>query len=286
MSHSALPMLTQTNLPSLGGLDGYIQYVNSVSMLTKEEELCLARKLQDDGDLKAAQKLIIAHLRYVVRVAKGYLGYGLALSDLIQEGTIGLMKAVKKFCPDREVRLVTFAVHWIKAEIHEYILRNWRIVKIATTKAQRKLFFKLRGLKKRLGWLSTDEVEVIARDLGVKVKDVLQMEARLSASDTPFELPVESEQHGFAPVEFLEDNSLDPECLLEEKDWKTKVLSKVDHILEGLDARSKDILQQRWFEDKRATLADLAHKYGVSKERIRQLEAQIIKKLKEAIPMA
>jgi len=275
-------------LPSqihVGNLEGYIHYANSIPILSREEEQSLTTKLYELNDLKAAQALVLAHLRYVVRVAKGYMGYGLALGDLIQEGTVGLMKAVKKFQPDRGVRLVTFAMHWIKAEIHEFVIRNWRMVKIATTKPQRKLFFKLRSMKKCVGWLSKKGMSAIAQDLNVKVAEVEHTEARLSTNDTPFDLPKgisceHQEYRALAPIEYLEDHSLNPEAMLEKEVWERHVQQKFNAAFKKLDIRSQAILQQRWLqgeETPKATLEELAQQFAVSKERIRQLEAKAIK---------
>lgn len=290
MSSEKLPATIVPQIPA-SSLDTYIQHANSIPMLTKEEEYDLARKLQENGDLQAAQKLVLSHLRYVVRVAKGYMGYGLNLADMIQEGTIGLMKAVKKFQPEREVRLVTFAMHWIKAEIHEYIIRNWRIVKIATTKAQRKLFFKLRSKKKDVTWLSSSEISEIARDLGVNEKEVIQMEARLAFDDTPFDLPndddTDSEKISFAPVEYLEHKSASPEQLLVDDNWNDKLHVGLQGALQKLDPRSLYILQQRWLnDDNKATLEELAQHFSVSKERIRQIEARALDQIKDQLVTA
>ena len=282
MGVTALPAISN-QLP-VGSLDSYIQNANSIPLLSKEREYELANRLLEKNDLKAAQELIMAHLRYVVRVAKGYMGYGLNLGDLIQEGTIGLMKAVKKFRPDREVRLVTFAMHWIKAEIHEFVIRNWRIVKIATTKAQRKLFFKLRSSKKNLGWLSQEEIEQIAKDLNVKPKDVVHMEKRLSSNDTSFELPKDEDGDSpyFAPAEYLEDHSSNPEFIVEKQGMQEKVQIEFQLAFEKLDARAQYILSKRWLQQdgKKATLEELAQKFSVSKERIRQIEAQAMKQMR------
>lgn len=287
---SQLPALTTPQLPS-SNIESYIQKANSVPVLTKEQELALAKQWQEEGDRQAAQSLVLSHLRYVVRVAKNYMGYGLNLGDLIQEGTIGLMKAVKKFQPEREVRLVTFAMHWIKAEIHEYIIRNWRIVKIATTKAQRKLFFKLRSRKKDLTWLTLNEIEEIAKDLGVKPKDVMQMEARMAMDDTPFDLPHDEEDGhdkiAYSPVEYLEHKSASPEQELIEGSWQEKMQVHLQHALQKLDARSLYILQRRWLnEDTKATLEELAEHFSVSKERIRQIEAKAISQIKAELIVA
>jgi len=286
MMTNNLPAIVLPQLPS-SSMDNYIQYANSVPMLSREEELELATQWHEQANLQAAQRLILSHLRYVVRVAKSYMGYGLNLADLIQEGTIGLMKAVKKFRPEREVRLVTFAMHWIKAEIHEFIIRNWRIVKIATTKPQRKLFFKLRSKKKGTSWLTNEEVSEIANDLGVKEKEVLQMEARLAYTDTPFDLPDDHETDGqdrltYAPVEYLEHKSAGPEQELADDGWKTKVEDGLYAALDNLDPRSQYIVQQRWLnDDNKATLEDLAQHFSVSKERIRQIESRAMERIRE-----
>lgn len=261
-----------------------MQQVNNLPMLTLEEEQELSRKLKEDGDLEAAQRLITSHLRYVVRVAKGYMGYGLLLSDLIQEGTIGLMKAVKRFEPDKKVRLVSFAVHWIKAEIHEFILRNWRIVKVATTKAQRKLFFRLRGAKKSTGWLTQEDIQTVARDLGVKPEEVVRMEQRLHAHDMSFDLPVleDSAQLALpAPAEFLQSPDPDPAIAFEQQGWSEHVQKRLRAAFQTLDQRSQEILQKRWLaEGKKVTLQQLALEYDVSTERVRQLEKKAIEKLR------
>jgi RNA polymerase sigma-32 factor len=263
-------------------LEAYVQSVQTVPVLSAEEEKALAEKLFFEDDVDAARKLVLSHLRFVVHIAKSYNGYGLPQSDLIQEGNVGLMKAVKRFDPTVGVRLVSFAVHWIKAEIHEYVLRNWRIVKIATTKAQRKLFFNLRSQKKRLGWMNTDEINAIAEDLGVPVSDVREMEGRLGAYDSSFDAPVDADDDsaGQAPVYFLEDKTMDPAAMLEEDDWETAHNERLYQAMTTLDDRSRDILQSRWFEEDKATLHQLAAKYEVSAERIRQLEKNAMKKLK------
>ena len=281
---SALLLPASKNQLLAGDLDSYVQHVNSIPILTKEHEYQLARRLHHNNDLKAAQVLIMAHIRYVVRVAKGYMGYGLNLGDLIQEGTIGLMKAVKKFNPEREVRLVTFAIHWIKAEIHEFVIRNWRIVKIATTKAQRKLFFKLRAYKKNTCWLSKEEVSQIAKDLNVKPIDVLHMEKRLSFDDDSFESSRsdESDTSDFSPAEYLTDPSSNPEIILEKKEWAKKVKMQFRKAFALLDPRSQYILNKRWLQtnESKSTLEDLAKHLCVSKERVRQIEAQAMKQIR------
>ncbi|HOW76013.1 MAG TPA: RNA polymerase sigma factor RpoH [Candidatus Competibacteraceae bacterium] len=277
------------NLPTLvGSLDSYIQAVQRMPMLNAEEEQELAQRLRLRNDLDAAQRLIVAHLRFVVHIARGYLGYGLPLADLIQEGNVGLMKAVKRFDPAHGVRLVSFAVHWIRAEIHEFILRNWRIVKVATTKAQRKLFFKLRGSKKRLGWLNHDEVNTVARELGVSPENVLEMESRLNGYDVSFDpLPEadgDEESESFAPAAYLRDEQANPAEALERDNWDEQAVSQLGEALERLDPRSRDIVQRRWLSDAKPTLHQLAAEYQVSAERIRQLENNAMKKLRAALP--
>lgn len=266
-------------------LDAYLAKVYQIPMLTAEEELHLATRLRDENDLFAAKQLVLPHLRYVVRVARGYLGYGLPLNDLIQEGNIGLMKAVKRFDPNVGVRLVTFAMHWIKAEIHEFVLRNWRIVKVATTKAQRKLFFNLRQMKKHLGWLTPDEVSEMAKDLRVKPETVREMEMRLSTSDAAFDghPDEDDDKTHFAPAMYLEDTHANPLHQLEANDGAEKSHAALQNALMQLDERSQDILQTRWLADEKATLQELADKYQVSAERIRQLEKMAMQKLKVAM---
>ena len=273
-------------LPSVvGSLDSYISAVHRIPVLSLDEEQSLARRFRDDADLDAAKQLVMSHLRFVVHVARGYNGYGLQLSDLIQEGNIGLMKAVKRFDPDQGVRLVSFAVHWIRAEMHEFILRNWRIVKVATTKAQRKLFFNLRKSKKRLGWMNAEEVRVVAQDLGVPEATVREMESRLSGRDVGFEAPADADDDDKpAPAAFLVDEGADPYDNLAEEDASNNQMGALSSALGNLDARSRDIIQRRWLaEDNKATLQDLADEYGVSAERIRQLEANAMKKMRVAI---
>ena len=268
-----------------GNLESYIQATRSIPMLSAEEEHALATQLQNEGDLDAAQKLVLSHLRFVVHIARGYSGYGLPQADLIQEGNIGLMKAVKRFDPTVGVRLVSFAVYWIRAEIHEFILRNWRIVKVATTKAQRKLFFNLRSSKTRLGWFNQEEVERVADDLGVTPKDVLEMESRMSGHDITFDAPDDDDEntHTFAPANYLQDMSQDPARVIEADDLADNAHQQLSTALIKLDDRSRDIIQQRWLTDDKATLHQLADKYQVSAERIRQLENNAIKKLKLAM---
>jgi RNA polymerase sigma-32 factor len=273
-------------MPSLtGSLDSYIQYANKIPVLSAEEEHSLAVRFKEDSDLDAARQLIFAHLRFVIHIARSYSGYGLPLGDLIQEGNIGLMKAVKRFDPMVGVRLVSFAVHWIRAEMHEFILRNWRIVKVATTKAQRKLFFNLRSSKKRLGWMNQEEVSSIASDLGVKPETVLEMEKRLSGQDIGFDAPVDENDDDAwkSPSFYLEGQSEDPASLVENSDWQVRSENELAEALSTLDKRSKDIIQQRWLQEPKATLQELSSKYGVSAERIRQIETSAIKKLRKMI---
>ena len=267
----------------VGSLDAYIQAVGSVPVLSKEDEQALAHRFRDEDDLDAARELVLAHLRFVVHIAKGYTGYGLPLSDLIQEGNVGLMKAVKRFDPGYDVRLVSFAVHWIRAEIHEFVLRNWRIVKVATTKAQRKLFFNLRKNKKHLGWFSQAEVEAVAKDLNVPPETVLEMEKRMSGQDTPFDGYNDSsddDDYTPSPAGYLQDNSHEPSIVLEKQNSEAHDSEKLAQALETLDDRSRDIMQQRWLSEKKLTLHDLAAKYNVSAERICQLEQNAMKKMK------
>ena len=268
-----------------GSLEGYIQAVNSIPVLTAEEERELAERLQQGGDLEAARQLVMSHLRFVVHVAKSYSGYGLPQADLVQEGNIGLMKAVKRFDPSVGVRLVSFAVHWIKAEIHEYVLRNWRMVKVATTKAQRKLFFNLRKSKKRLGWLNHEEVQAVAADLGVSAADVTEMEARMSNYDQAFDLVGDDEDEGgFAPVHYLEDKSSDLAATIENDNWDSHATRRLSAAMATLDERSQHIIRARWLdEESKTTLQELADNYGVSAERVRQLEKNALKKLKDAM---
>jgi RNA polymerase sigma-32 factor len=274
-------------VPQGGSLESYIQSAYSIPMLSAEREQELATRLYNDGDLSAAQELIMSHLRFVIHVAKGYSGYGLPQADLIQEGNVGLMKAVKRFDPSVGVRLVSFAVHWIKAEIHEFVLRNWRIVKVATTKAQRKLFFNLRKNKKRLGWFSSDEVTNVADTLGVSVKDVMEMESRLSNQDQAFELSTDDDDSSiggsFSPAQYLEDKQSDLATLVEDANWEDHGQQQLMAAMVNLDDRSKDIIQTRWLSDNKATLQELAEKYNISAERVRQLEKNALNKLKGAI---
>ncbi|MBI2992937.1 MAG: RNA polymerase sigma factor RpoH [Gammaproteobacteria bacterium] len=275
------------NLP-VGSIDRYIQAVHRLPLLSAEQERELALRYRQHGDLDAARQLVLSHLRFVVRVARGYSGYGLAQGDLIQEGNIGLMKAVKRFDPDIGVRLVSFAVHWIRAEIHEFVLRNWRIVKVATTKAQRKLFFNLRSAKKRLGWMNHAEVETMAKDLGVSARDVLDMEQRLTATDTSFDPPVDADadEESFAPAAYLEHSGAGPEELIQNDQDEGVKQGKLHSALELLDERSRTIIHRRWLVEKKSTLQDLADEFGVSAERIRQLEQNAFNKMRGAIAAA
>jgi RNA polymerase sigma-32 factor len=263
----------------LGSLDQYIYAVNNVAVLSAEEEYALATRLRDEDDLGAARSLVLAHLRFVVHIARGYAGYGLPLGDLIQEGNVGLMKAIRRFDPEVGVRLVSFAVHWIRAEIHEFVLKNWRLVKVATTKAQRKLFFNLRKAKKHLGWLSRDEARAVANDLGVTEREVVEMEQRLSGRDVSFD-PGPTEEDEYSPSAYLASASGDPAVEVERSDWDETTSARLGAALETLDDRSRDILERRWLTDDKATLHDLAARYSVSAERIRQIEASAIGKLK------
>jgi len=263
-------------------LSTYMQGVNAVAVLSADEERGLAEDLYYREDLDAARRLVLSHLRFVVHIARSYNGYGLPLGDLIQEGNVGLMKAVKRFNPEKGVRLVSFAVHWVKAEIHEYVLRNWRIVKVATTKAQRKLFFNLRGAKKRLAWLTNDEAKAIADDLGVEVHHVREMEQRLSARDAAFDAPADEDDESAyqAPALYLEDKSADPALQVEQADSEQDSYGRMAEALRELDERSRDIINSRWLGEDKATLHDLADKYSVSAERIRQLEQNAMKKVR------
>ena len=275
--------LQPINLGSPGkDIESYLASVHSIPILTREQEQELAIKLYENDDLDAARQLVIHHLRFVVHIARSYQGYGLPLADIIQEGNVGLMKAVNKFDPNKGVKVVSFAVHWIKAEIHEYILRNWRQVKIATTKAQRKLFFNLRSKKKDLEWLTKDEAEKIAADLNVEVKDVLHMENRLSSTDASFDSPIssDSDEEVMSPSQFLEDKRFSPEDLVANSEAEDMNHAALFEALESLDERSKDILLRRYLAEDKATLHDLANEYKVSAERIRQIESGALKKLK------
>ncbi len=267
-------------------LTAYVQAVSTIPVLSAERERELAEALYYNDNLDAARELVMSHLRFVVHIARSYSGYGLAEADLIQEGNVGLMKAVKRFNPEKGVRLVSFAVHWIKAEMHEFILRNWRIVKVATTKAQRKLFFNLRSAKKSLAWLTRDEAQAVADDLGVDVSEVQRMEGRLSSRDVGYDQPADADDDDsswYAPQFFLEDNSMNPAQVVESSDWQEDSEGRLHAALADLDERSRDILAQRWLSEEKATLHQLADTYGVSAERIRQLEANAMKKLRTAL---
>lgn len=272
-----------TAFATLGNIESYIRYTNFWPMLSLKEEKKLAIKLYYKGDLEAAKILILSHLRFVIHIARNYSGYGLPQADLIQEGNIGLMKAVRRFNPDIGVRLVSFAVHWIKSEIHEYVLRNWRIVKVATTKAQRKLFFNLRKAKQRLGWFNQEEIEMVAKELGVTSKDVREMESRMTAQDMTLDfLPDEDNENKYlAPILYLKDKNSDFANILEEDNWDNHENKKLNNAIKSLDERSQYIIQSRWLNnDNKITLQELAYKYGVSAERVRQLEKNAMKKLR------
>ena len=266
-------------------IDKYLSQVYQIPVLTREEELELTTEFFETEDVKLAHKLVVAHLRFVVHIAKSYAGYGLPLADIIQEGNVGLLKAVTKFDPNKGVRLVSFAVHWIKAEIHEFILKNWRIVKIATTKAQRKLFFNLRSKKKNTGWLTDEEAKRIAKELDVSVKEVMHMENRLNSADSSFDVPTDEEDNekAFSPSQYLEDNSFNPEDVTEQKNYEEVNHTALLKNISALDKRSQDIIRARWLDDNKITLNELADKYSVSAERIRQIEATAFKKLKTAL---
>jgi len=268
----------------VGSLDAYIQGIGSIDVLSKEDEQALARRLREDEDLDAARDLVMAHLRFVVHIAKGYTGYGLPLNDLIQEGNVGLMKAVKRFDPDYDVRLVSFAVHWIRAEIHEFVLKNWRIVKVATTKAQRKLFFNLRKKKKTLAWLTDAETKAIAKDLGVKPQEVTEMEKRLHSRDAIFDpTPDLDDDRNFTPAAYLPSPDADPAKQVEKADFNEDASTRMHAALNILDERSRRILEERWLTEDKMTLHELAAEYGISAERIRQVEVNAIKKLRNAM---
>ncbi|MBS0614075.1 MAG: RNA polymerase sigma factor RpoH [Proteobacteria bacterium] len=265
----------------MGSLDSYMERVARIPVLNREDEATLANRFRDQGDLDAARSLVLSHLRFVVHIARGYLGYGLPMGDLVQEGNIGLMKAVKRFDPGVGVRLVSFAVHWIRAEIHEYVLRNWRLVKIATTKSQRKLFFNLRKRKKNLAWLSESESQAVAKDLNVDVSDVREMEQRLSAKDLSFDpTPDTDEEESYSPAMYLPASNADPAIQAESEEWEADSADRLGVALQKLDERSRSILKRRWMTDDKATLHELAAEYHVSAERVRQIEANAIKKLK------
>ncbi|MGI9245118.1 MAG: RNA polymerase sigma factor RpoH [Steroidobacteraceae bacterium] len=270
----------------IGSFDAYVDTVSRVPVLSREDELALATRFHRDGDLEAARELVLSHLRFVLHIARGYAGYGLPMGDLVQEGNIGLMKAVKRFDPSVGVRLVSFAVHWIRAEIHEYVLRNWRLVKVATTKAQRKLFFNLRRYKRNLGWLSAEETKAVARDLGVSEHDVTEMERRLSARDVSYDPVPDAEDEdssSYSPAAYLPAADADPAVAIENAEWDDDVSERVALAMTQLDDRSRAILKARWMDEPKATLHDLADRFGVSAVRIRQIEATAIKKLKKLV---
>jgi RNA polymerase sigma-32 factor len=265
----------------VGSLDSYIDRVSQIPVLSKDDEVMLATRFRAEGDLDAARQLVLSHLRFVVHIARGYLGYGLPMGDLVQEGNVGLMKAVKRFDPEVGVRLVSFAVHWIRAEIHEYVLRNWRLVKVATTKSQRKLFFNLRKMKKNLTWLSEAETQAVARDLGVDVSDVREMEQRLSARDMSFDpTPEADDEESYSPAMYLPASNADPAIEVEREEWEEDSTDRLGVALGKLDERSRNILKRRWMTDDKATLHELADEYGISAERVRQVEVNAINKLK------
>jgi len=269
----------------IGSFDAYVDAVSRIPVLSREDETNLATRFHRDNDLDAARQLVLSHLRFVVHIARGYNGYGLPLGDLVQEGNVGLMKAVKRFDPAVGVRLVSFAVHWIRAEIHEYVLRNWRLVKIATTKAQRKLFFNLRKYKRSLSWLTADETQAVARDLGVSAAEVTEMERRLASRDLSYDPApdADEEDETYSPSAYLPAPDADPAIAVERAEWDDDVTDKVAHAMSQLDARSQAVLRSRWMTDQKATLHELADEYGVSAERIRQIEANAIKKLRKLV---
>jgi RNA polymerase sigma-32 factor len=272
-------------LGPIGSFDAYVDAVSRIPVLSREDEAALATRFRTENDLDAARELVLSHLRFVVHIARGYHGYGLPMGDLVQEGNVGLMKAVKRFDPAVGVRLVSFAVHWIRAEIHEYVLRNWRLVKVATTKAQRKLFFNLRKYKRSLGWLSAEETQAVARDLGVSAADVTEMERRLSSRDISYDPSpdADEEDESYSPSAYLPAPDADPAVAVERAEWDDDVTDRVAHAMAQLDARSQAVLRARWMTDQKATLHDLAEQYGVSAERIRQIEANAIKKLRKLV---
>src|SRR6188508_1092347 len=281
----ALPNSTLISSGPLGSLEAYVERVSAIPMLGREEELELARRFHEEQDLEAARTLVLSHLRFVVHIARGYMGYGLPVGDLIQEGNVGLMKAVKRFDPRVGVRLVSFAVHWIRAEIHEFVIRNWRLVRVATTKAQRKLFFNLRRMKKNLAWLSEEETAAVAGELGVEVREVREMERRLSARDLSFDpAPDTGDEDSIAsPSLYLPAPAADPAAIVEEDEWDGAMSGNLASALEGLDERSRTVIRSRWLGEEKKTLQDLATDYGVSAERIRQIEAAALVKLRAAM---
>jgi RNA polymerase sigma-32 factor len=266
----------------LGSFEAYADRISRIPVLDREQEQNLATRFRRDNDLDAARELVMSHLRFVLHIARGYAGYGLPIGDLVQEGNVGLMKAVKRYDPEQGVRLVSFAVHWIRAEIHDYVLRNWRLVKIATTKAQRKLFFNLRRMKKNLGWLTQAETQAVARDLGVSTREVTEMEQRLAARDMSFDPApeTESEERQYGPAQFLPAPGSDPAEQAETSEWDSDVRQRLAAAVADLDARSQDIVRRRWLTEEKPTLHELADEYGVSAERIRQIEAAAVKKLR------
>ena len=270
-------------LGPIGSIEAYISIVNQAPVLTKEEEHALAVKFKENNDLDAARQLVLSQLRFVVHIARTYSGYGLPLADIIQEGNVGLMKAVKKFDPDKGVRLVTYAVHWIRAEIHEFVFDNWKIVKVATTKAQRKLFFKLRNSKKKIGWLTNDEKSLIANDLGVKTRDVETMEQRLASKDVLFDRPEDDSDSYVSPAGFLPAPNSDPSRLVEKENWLESNIELLSEAMDNLDNRSKEVLKLRWLTEEKVTLKELAKKFNVSLERVRQIEEQAILDLREQL---
>ena len=270
-------------LGPIGSIEAYISIVNQAPVLTKEEEHALAVKFKKNNDLDAARQLVLSQLRFVVHIARTYSGYGLPLADIIQEGNVGLMKAVKKFDPDKGVRLVTYAVHWIRAEIHEFVFDNWKIVKVATTKAQRKLFFKLRNSKKKIGWLTNDEKNLIANDLGVKTRDVETMEQRLASKDVLFDRPEDGNDSYVSPAGFLPAPNSDPSRLVEKENWLESNIELLSEAMDNLDNRSKEVLKLRWLTEEKVTLKELAKKFNVSLERVRQIEEQAILDLREQL---
>jgi RNA polymerase sigma-32 factor len=272
----------------IGSLDAYFDAIGRIPVLSREEESALATRYRGENDVEAARQLVLSHLRFVVHIARGYMGYGLPMGDLVQEGNVGLMKAVKRFDPAVGVRLVSFAVHWIRAEIHEYVLRNWRLVKVATTKAQRKLFFNLRKYKRNLGWLTTEETQTVARELGVSTGEVAEMERRLASRDVSYDPApdVDEEEDTWSPSAYLPAPDSDPAVAVEHAEWDEDVSDKVASAMSQLDARSQAILRARWMSEQKATLHELAAQYGVSAERIRQIEANAIKKLRTLVVAA
>jgi RNA polymerase sigma-32 factor len=281
----ALPNPSLVLSGPVGSLEAYVERVSGIPMLGRDEEFALARRFRDHQDLDAARDLVLSHLRFVVHIARGYMGYGLPVADLIQEGNVGLMKAVKRFDPGMGVRLVSFAVHWIRAEIHEYVIRNWRLVRVATTKAQRKLFFNLRRMKKNLAWLSDEETEAVAGELGVEPREVREMEQRLSARDLSFDPAPDADEEDavVSPSLYLPSPESDPAAIVEQDQWDGEVAGSLATALEGLDERSRTVIRARWLAEEKKTLQDLADEYGVSAERIRQIETAAMRKLRTAM---